>query len=132
MISYDICCPVSGLLHLVWSPLSPSMSGQMALFHFLYGWVFYCRYIYIYIYIYTTSSVFIHPLMDILKSCQLIWVNLFMEPLFYPLVYMSITNIVQLCVFIERLSILLSASIFGRVRCLAFNLRIGRDILGSL
>ena len=46
MISCDICCSVSDLLHLVWSSLVLPMLLQRAWFHSFYGWViFHCIYV---------------------------------------------------------------------------------------
>ena len=49
MISYGICLFLSGLLHLVWESLVPSMLLQMALVCLFYGWViFHCVYVHIF------------------------------------------------------------------------------------
>lgn len=67
-----------------------------------------------------------------LKSCYLMWVNLFLDPLFCPLVYLSMANSLALWGFPESCTVLSSGRRFGRVRPVASNLRLPVALLGSL
>ena len=67
--------PLSGLFHLVWRSLGPSMLLQMALFHSFYGWVMYL--VAHYVWLFATPWTIVHqaPLsMGILQATILEWI----------------------------------------------------------
>ena len=77
--SYGICLSLTGLFHLVLYCLDPSMSLQMAKFHY-FLWlnnIPLCMYImyayYVYTYIYNTSFVSIHSSINGYWAASIIW-----------------------------------------------------------